>query len=221
MRPAAADDEPSTLPILDIDLAGVAEALGDNSGETAWWYDPTNGQIEMAVPDSHEMDTEDDDDPLERGLVPIEPIGSPDAYRDMVEFAESTASPHASDLLLRAIEGRGAFRRFRDTLYEFPDLSERWFEYSNAASERRAIDWLLDERRVDPDDAEAEREARAATMAAVLAEIGSPSVDTFDEAELSDRWADIRDLIDDGRTAIIVRNGRPWATIDRHTTAPE
>jgi hypothetical protein len=220
MRPAAADDERPPRPIADIDLAGIAEALGDNSGETAWWYDPTNGQVEMAVPDSYLMDTDDEDDPYERGLVPIEPIRSRDAYRDMVEFAGSIADPHASDLLRRALEGRGAFRRFRNTLYEFPDLRERWLEYSNAASEGRAIDWLLDERRIDPDDAEAEREARVTTMTTVLAEIGAPGVGTFDESELSDRWAEIRDLIDDGRTATIVRNGRAWATISRHPAAP-
>lgn len=220
MRPAAADDERSALPIADIDLAGVAEALVDNSGETMWWYNPRNGQVEMAVPDSYVMDTDVEDDPYERRLAPIEPLGSQDAYRDMVEFAESTTNPSASGRLRRALEGRGAFRRFRDTLYEFPDLRERWFEYSNAACERRAIDWLLDERCVDPDDAEAERQARSATMTAVLAVIGAPGVNAYDESQLSDRWADICDLIDDGRTVTIARDGRPWATISRHPTAP-
>lgn len=219
MRPAA-DDERSTPAIADIDLSGVAEALGDSSGETAWWYDPTNGQVEATVPDSYLLDADDEDDPSERGSILIEPIGSKDAYRDMVEFAESTADPRASQLLRRALDGRGAFRRFRDALYEFPDLRERWFEYSNAAGERRAIDWLLDGRRVDPDDARAERGARAASMARVLAEIGSPGVDSFDETELSVRWADIWDRVEAGRTVTIVRDGRPWATIAPHPMAP-
>lgn len=221
MGPTAPDGERSRRPIADIDLGGIAEALGDNSGETSWWYDPTNGQVEMAVSDSYLMDAANEDDPDERGLVPIEPIGSRDAYRDMVEFSESVADARASDLLLRALEGRGAFRRFRDTLHEFADLRERWFEYSNAANECRAIDWLLDERRVDPDDAEAARETRAAAMTTALTEIGTPGVDAFDESQLSDRWADIRDLIDDGRSATIIRDGRPWATISRHPTAPQ
>jgi hypothetical protein len=216
MGPAAADDERPTRPIADIDLTEVAEALGDNSGETAWWYDPTNGRVEPAVPNSYLMDSSGEDDPAERGLVPIEPMGSRDAYRDMVEFAEATANPYASDLLHRALEGRGAFRRFRDILYEFHDLRERWFEYSKAAGECRAIDWLLDQRFVEPDDAEAERAARAEVATAVLAEIGSPGVDAVDHTELCVRWADVRDLIDDGRTVTIVRDGRPWATISRH-----
>ncbi len=219
MRHAASDDERSTRSIADIDLAGLAEALGDNSVETSWWYDPTNGQVEIGFPNSYIMDAEDEDDPYERGLVPIDSIGSRHAYRDMVEFAESVADARACDLLARALEGRGAFGRFRSTLYEFPDLRQRWFEYSNAAGECRAIDWLLDERRVDPDDAEAEREARAATMTAVLAEIGTPGVDAFDESQLSDRWGEIGDLIDTDRSVTILRDGRPWATISRHPTA--
>ena len=218
MGPAAPDGERSTRPIADIDLAGVVEALGDNSGETGWWYDPTNGQVEMAVSDSYLMDASDEDEPYERGLVPIEPIGSRDAYRDMVEFSKSVADARASDLLLRALEGRGAFRRFRDTLHEFPDLRERWFDYSNAAREYRAIDWLLDERRVDPDDAEAARETRAAVMAAVLAEIGSPSVNAFDESQLSDRWSDIRGP---HRRRWHGHHRSRWSTMGGHLSAPD
>lgn len=221
MQRAAPDDERSTRSITEIDLAGIAEALGDNSSETSWWYDPTNGQVEIAVPHWYAMDEEDEDDPYERGLIPIDSIGSQAAYRDMVEFAESVAEVRAFDLLLRALEGRGAFGRFRNTLYEFPDLRERWFEYSNAAGECRAIDWLLDERRVDPDDAKAEREARAATMTAVLAEIGSQGVDAFDVSQLSDQWGEISNLIDTGRCVTILRDGRPWATISRHPTAAQ
>jgi hypothetical protein len=220
MGPAGSDGGRSTRRLADIDLAGVAEALGDSSGETIWWYDPTNGQVEMTVPDAFGHDRADEDDPYERGLVPIEPIGSRDAYRDMVEFAESVADAVASDLLLRALEGRGAFRRFRDTLSEFPVLRDRWFEHSNAASECRAIDWLLDEGLVEHDDAEAERAARTATLTAVLAEIGSSGVDAFDESQLSDRWGEIRELIDAGRPVTILRDARPWATIFSRASAP-
>jgi hypothetical protein len=42
----------------------------------------------------------------------------------MVDFAERIAESGTSDLLLRALEERGAFRRFRNTLYGFPDLRD-------------------------------------------------------------------------------------------------
>jgi hypothetical protein len=203
-----------TPAIADIDLAGLAEALGDGGGEMTWWYDPLTGQVEITADFWAGPGTDDDnDDPFERGLVRIEPIGSRHAYRDMVEFAEAIADPRPADLLLRALEGRGAFRRFRDTLHELPDLRQRWLEFSNAADERRAIDWLLDEDSIDPDDAAVELARRSAIMTAVLEAVASPGGNTFDQATLGDRWTDIAELIDAGRTVTILRNGRPWATI--------
>jgi hypothetical protein len=41
-----------------------------------------------------------------------------------VDFTERVRDPRAHDLLERAIEGRGAFRRLKDTLFEFPQLRE-------------------------------------------------------------------------------------------------
>lgn len=221
VRPDKSNHERPTRRVAEIDLAGIADALADNSGETTWWYDPSTGQVEMTAPEwdgLDEDDEDDEDDPHERGLVAIEPTGSRAAYLDMVEFAEATGNVRASELLLRALEGRGAFRRFRDTLYEFPDLRERWFEYTNSAGECRAIDWLLDEDYIDPEDAEAERAARTATMTDVLVAISSPGTDVFEETELSDRWAEIRELIDADRTITIVRDGQTWAVISPHPT---
>jgi hypothetical protein len=55
----------------------------------------------------------------------------------------------AADLLERAIAGRGAFRRFKDTLFEFPELREVWFRFSDVRMQRRAIEFLVDEGLVD------------------------------------------------------------------------
>jgi hypothetical protein len=194
----ASDGDRSTRPIADIDLAGVAEALGDNSGETTWWYDPTNGQVEMAVPDSYLMDgdNEDEDDPYERGLVPIEPIGSRDAYRDMVEFAESVADARASDLLLRALEGRGAFRRFRDVLAGHPAERERWLAFRDRRHRARLLDWL-DSEGIEaatapelpgvPEPAETAGEPAASTprIEPSAADAATPEASTAEPAETS------------------------------------
>jgi hypothetical protein len=188
--------------VATVDLTAVSEALGDASDETAWWYDPATGEVEMHVPDWAGLDDEDDD-PSARGLVPIEPVPS----RDMVDFAESVADAHPSDLLVRALEGRGAFRRFRDTLHEFPILGEHWHTYARAAGERRAIDWLVDWNHVDPADAETERAARTATMAAVLTAISSSDAAEFDETDVSDQWDQVRDTIDSGKYGMGTRAG--------------
>src|SRR5438045_9257017 len=50
-----------------------------------------------------------------------------------------------SDLLARAIEGRGAFRRFKDVPFGFPDLREEWFAFHDKRATRRAVEWLVGE----------------------------------------------------------------------------
>jgi hypothetical protein len=50
-----------------------------------------------------------------------------------------------ADRLGIAISGRGAFRRFRDTLSRYPDLMTRWFAFSGERQRGRARRWLADE----------------------------------------------------------------------------
>lgn len=49
----------------------------------------------------------------------------------------------------RAIEGRGAFRRFKDVLLEFPQLREQWFAFHETRMRRRALEWLADHEVLD------------------------------------------------------------------------
>ena len=67
----------------------------------------------------------------------------------MVDFIEQVRDPRARDLLRRAIDGRGAFRRFKDTLSEFPALQAAWFHLHDIRMERRAIEWLADENLIE------------------------------------------------------------------------
>jgi hypothetical protein len=97
--------------------------------------DPSTGELRIRSEDFGEV---------EEGSVYVEPIGSHMAYGDMEEFAAQVRDHRARDLLLRAIAGRGAFRRFKDTLLEFPSLRESWFRFHDARTERRAIEWLRD-----------------------------------------------------------------------------
>jgi hypothetical protein len=65
----------------------------------------------------------DDDELEDMDLVAIDPVPSSVWYRDMADFAERLSDEQASRRLARAIRGRGAFRRFRDELFEeYPAL---------------------------------------------------------------------------------------------------
>lgn len=59
----------------------------------------------------------------------------------MQEFIYSLEDEFIQDELLDAINGRRAFRRFKDTLYEY-GIENKWYEYRDKAYRKIALDWL-------------------------------------------------------------------------------
>ncbi len=141
------------LDLSAVDLGEIATALEDHSFEGSWWIDADTGEVwywRGEEDDDPELDPDGRDDARH-----IDPLPSGEGYADMVDFIALVPDHRAADLLDRAIAGRGAFRRFKDTLFEFPELREEWFRFRDTRMQRRAIEFLVDERLVD--EAEAER----------------------------------------------------------------
>jgi Uncharacterised protein family (UPF0158) len=60
--------------------------------------------------------------------------------------AQPVSDAAARQRLARAVSGRGAFRRFKNELYEdYPGVSV-WPAFRDARAQRRAVGWLLDQR---------------------------------------------------------------------------
>ena len=70
---------------------------------------------------------------------------SRDGYRDMAEFAEAVGDRHLQELLSVALNGKGAFRRFKDVLADYPDTRKQWFEFSEQKVKERILEWLESE----------------------------------------------------------------------------
>jgi predicted nucleotidyltransferase len=151
------DEGDNVLDLNRVDVAELAQALEDHSYEHSWWIDPSTGEVVLW---SDSFDEQSESDPEERKLVPIEPVSSGEGYKEMQEFIASVRDPHARELFERAIAGRGAFRRFKDTLLDFPKLREAWFRFHDVRLERRAIEWLADHDLVDAQIAERALEER-------------------------------------------------------------
>lgn len=62
----------------------------------------------------------------------------------MQTFIGTVADPGRADTLDIAINGRGPFRRFKDTLSRWPGELERWHGYHEDRQRGRARDWLAD-----------------------------------------------------------------------------
>ncbi len=65
-----------------------------------------------------------------------------EGYRLMVEFAETVDERDIRGMLAAALDGKGAFRRFKDVVFRYPDLAERWDAHERLALLRAAIEWL-------------------------------------------------------------------------------
>lgn len=191
--------EMTMLDLERVDLGELCMALEDNSAEHEWYVDAANGMVGFRS----EYFDEDALDADQQQLVPIEPLSSAEAYGDMEEFIARVTDRRARELLERAIAGRGAFRRFKDTLWEVPELRDAWFGFHNARMRRRAIGWLRDVELID--DAVAERAVNA------VEEPTTPLlVAAVDGAEVAAAVArDLRDLYGDRLCRVLLMGS--WA----------
>ena len=72
-------------------------------------------------------------------------VGARDAWEDMRDFAADVEDARISEQLLDAIDGRGAFSRFKRVLARHDELRAQWYAYSAEARVGRARDWLAGE----------------------------------------------------------------------------
>ena len=72
----------------------------------------------------------------------IEPISSREQYRWMEEFIEIIEDATLKDKLNIAIDGKGAFRRFKDVLMGYPTERERWFAKRSTKLHAHMAEWL-------------------------------------------------------------------------------
>lgn len=109
------------------------------------YYDTVTGEVCVTGPF--------EDDPGERERIDADPgryleIGHLDAREEhgwMEEFAaEEVADARLRDRLLRALVGRGSFRRFKDVLLSAPVERERWFRYRDRRFKRSMERWFVE-----------------------------------------------------------------------------
>lgn len=72
-------------------------------------------------------------------------VESREGYWDMELFIDTIKDDHVQQLLSVAIDGRGAFRRFKNVLYDHPEERERWFAFKKDRMRQRVLEWLDDE----------------------------------------------------------------------------
>ena len=73
----------------------------------------------------------------------------------MVDFADGISDRGAGERLRRCLEGKGAFRRFKNELYQrHSELISPWHAFRDARATLRAVQWLADEGLIDQEGAQ-------------------------------------------------------------------
>ncbi len=133
-----------------IDVVEIATALADQTDyEHRWLIDPNTGEVIFWTSDTGI----DGENPVEIGeldLILIDPIPSYVWFQDMADFADGISDSAASRLLSQSLQGKGAFRRFKNELYSHhPELISAWHALRDVRAWRRAAEWLLDQGLID------------------------------------------------------------------------
>jgi hypothetical protein len=139
--------EPPTGRVAPVDLDMLSTVLeGDPELSSGGYLDLRTGQVydetatdPMIVGEGAAIDVEEEPDRWLR----LNRTGSRNGWRDMAAFAERQHDEALRARLERAIEGKGAFFRFRDLLHG-ENLSEQWYAFSTDRQMGRAREFLAD-----------------------------------------------------------------------------
>src|SRR3954449_760720 len=128
----------------------IADALADQTDyEHRWLIDPRTGEVRFWTSDTG-IDGQNPVDIDDLDLVPIDPLPPYVWYQDMADFADGISDDVATQRLKAALQGRGAFRRFKNQISEHhPALISPWQALRDVRAQRRAVEWLLEQGLID------------------------------------------------------------------------
>lgn len=112
------------------DWSALETAFEHNAPETHSYLDLETGEV-VTIVDSRPEDDEKRGQ-IRRSMnryVHLDPASSREQYRWMERFVASVEDDSLRERLVLAIDGKGAFRRFKDVLLSYPVERDRWFSY--------------------------------------------------------------------------------------------
>jgi len=128
-----------------IDLDELYDVMEKSSFENDYFLDLKTGEILFISDYTNDEETTELKDRIEEDFERYERIPkaeSHEGYQDMVDFIATVEEGHLVELLEVTINGKGAFRRFKDVLLNYPEERERWLKFKDDRMEKRALEWL-------------------------------------------------------------------------------
>lgn len=127
-RPSASRDANAVVRDVPIDWESLEDAFENNAPEVhSYLHVPTGDVLRIvdgvADPQMHARIAAD------TTYLRIEPVSSREQYRWMERYIPMVEDKELQSKLARAIDGKGAFRRFKDVLMSYGPERERWFAF--------------------------------------------------------------------------------------------
>jgi hypothetical protein len=116
--------------VIPINWTDLETAFERNSPETESFLDTRSGEVVTVTEGA--IDYAEQRGKVQAGgeaFVRIEPAASREQYKWMERFVVGVTDEALRERLVIAIDGKGAFRRFKDVLLNYPTERERWFSY--------------------------------------------------------------------------------------------
>src|SRR5262245_55122427 len=128
---------------IDLDWDALEIAVERNSPDTDSYLDLTTGRIITITTGDPEatLNRQQVSENI-RNYLRIEPASSREQYRWMERFVGSVTDEPLRERLIISIDGKGAFRRFKDVLLAYPAERERWFSYRADLLHWHIAQWL-------------------------------------------------------------------------------
>jgi Uncharacterised protein family (UPF0158) len=115
---------------VELDWDGLELAVERNSPDSDSYLDLITGRVLTIVEGDPEaaLQRQQVTEAI-RNFLRVEPASSREQYRWMERFVGSVIDEPLRERLVISIDGKGAFRRFKDVLLTYPAERERWFSY--------------------------------------------------------------------------------------------
>lgn len=119
----------------------LEDAFENNAPEVHSYLHLSTGEVIRVVdgiadPAMHSRIAQDPD------YLRIDPVSSREQYRWMERFIATVEDTPFRSKLVQAIDGKGAFRRFKDVLMSYPVDRERWFQFRSERLRTCMEAWL-------------------------------------------------------------------------------
>lgn len=121
-------DGTKALQDVPVDWEALEDAFENNAPEVHSYLHVSTGEVLRVVdgiadPEMHSRISTD------ANYMRIDPVSSREQYRWMERFIPMVTDAQIQARLVTAIDGKGAFRRFKDVLMSFAQEREKWFAF--------------------------------------------------------------------------------------------